>query len=245
MISVKAAAKLSRPTLRTLASASGCKNNSRAALMPQWACHSFSTLYSQSPEEENEEYQQSHFEEQPTQFSSKNVRLEAIKSVGLTQLHNNTQDLISRTRQPLFEENLADAYGNKAPSIAQIQEANALETVIIDSFAAYSSKNTTFSLKGMCIDILGVEVSPDLRHARVYWCLPLSLDLHQLPHSKLEQVVKRMQQRLEERGGKIQALVHTRLRANFPPKIKWVPAEHVSKDLNRAVSQGGGRKKWS
>ena len=154
------------------------------------------SLYSQSPEEENEEYQQSHFEEQPTQFSSKNVRLEAIKSVGLTQLHNNTQDLISRTRQPLFEENLADAYGNKAPSIAQIQEANALETVIIDSFAAYSSKNTTFSLKGMCIDILGVEVSPDLRHARVYWCLPLSLDLHQLPHSKLEQVVKRMQQRL-------------------------------------------------
>jgi ribosome-binding factor A len=172
--------------------------------------------------EEEEQHQQSYLEQQHQQQPSQltqNIRLEAVKSVGLTQLHNHTQDLISRTRQPLFEENLLDVHGHKRPSIAQIQEANRLESSIIDALEFYSSKQTTFSVRGQCIDLLGVEVSSDLKHAKAYWCLPRSLDLHTLPDSKLEQLVARMQQRLDERGGKIQALVHTRLRAYYPPKI--------------------------
>lgn len=187
---------------------------------------------------------QNNEQHQPVQYPSKNIRLEAIKSVGMTQLHNQTQDIISRTRQPLFEENLLDPYGNKLASIAQKQEANRLESCLVDALAHYASKHTTFSVGGQCIDLLGVEVSPDLKNARAYWCLPHGLDLRQLPHSKLEELVKKMQRRLDERGGKIQAIVHTRLRAYYPPKIKWVPADHVSKDLKRGVSLESGKKKW-
>lgn len=200
-----------------------------------------STLSSPSPPEEEKLSQQHHIERR---IPTKNIRLEALKSVGMTQLHNQTQDLISRTRQPLFEKHRLDAHGNERQSVAQLQESTRLESAIIDALAFYSTKHTTFSIKGQCIDVLGVEVSPDLKHARAYWCLPHGLDLHALPQSKLEQVVRKMQQILDERGGKIQALVHTRLRAYYPPKIKWVASQHVSKDLKRGVSLETGRKRW-
>lgn len=92
--------------------------------------------------------------------------------------------------------------------------------------------------------MLGVEVSPDLKIAKVYWCLPYSLDIRKLPHETLEQLVRMMQQMLDEKGGKIQALVHSRLRAYYPPRLQWVAAEHVSRDLKRAVSLEKGKKKW-
>ncbi|KAL7542842.1 hypothetical protein ACHAXR_012151 [Thalassiosira sp. AJA248-18] len=243
MFLLKAITKFPRRT--SLSITSGCINNNGAALhlraIPSLASFSSASL----PEEDDEMHQQSHhLEQQPLELPTRNIRLEAIKSAGVTQLHNQTLDLISRTRQPLFEEDLLDAYGQKRLSIAQIQEANRLESVLIEALAAYATKHTTFSIRGQCIDVLGVEVSPDLKNARVYWCLPHSLDLNTLPHNKLEQLVKRMQQILDERGGKIQALVHTRLRAYYPPKLKWVPAEHVSKDLKRGVSLDSGKKKW-
>eukprot|EP00804_Cyclotella_cryptica_P023971 CCRYP_010063-RA/>CCRYP_010063-RA protein AED:0.46 eAED:0.46 QI:0/-1/0/1/-1/1/1/0/227 len=175
--------------------------------------------------------------------SYKNVRLELIKSSGLAQLHNQTQDLISRTREPLLISD-HDREHPKQPSIPQIQEAARLESVLVEALAVYSSKHDTFSIRGDCIDILGVEVSPDLRIARVYWCLPYSLDIRKLPHEKLEQLVRRMQQILDEKAGKIQALVHSRLRAYYPPRLQWVAAEHVSRDLKRAVSLEKGKKKW-
>jgi len=179
-------------------------------------------------------------EEPPT----KNIRLEAIKSVGITQLHNHTKDLISRTTESLFETSLLDAHGHKRPSIAQIQEADRLESAIMEALDFYSSKHNTFSVGGQCIHVLGVEVSPDLRQAKAYWCLPHGLDLQNIPQLKLEQIVKKMQKILDERGGKIQAIVHTRLRAYYPPKIFWVAAEHISKDLKRGVSLENGKKKW-
>ena len=171
-----------------------------------------------------------------------NIKLEAIKSVGITQLHNHTQDIIARARQPLFEDDPVDAHGNKRQSIAQIQEASRMESALLDALAHYSSTNSTFSVGGHCIDVLGVEVSADLKQARAYWCLPRSLDLHTIPDLKIRQLVMGMQQILEERGGKIQGLVHARLRAYHPPKIVWVAAEHVSKDLTRGVSLDSRRK---
>lgn len=172
-----------------------------------------------------------------------NFRLEVIKSAGLSQLHNQTQDLISRTRTPLnFHD--GDEEEDKPISIPQKQEAARLESTITEALALYSSKHDTFSIRGDCIDILGVEVSPDLKMARVYWCLPYSLDIGELPHDKLELIVKRMQSILDEKGGKIQALVHTRLRAYYPPKLQWVAAEHVQRDLKRGVSLEKGKKKW-
>jgi ribosome-binding factor A len=179
------------------------------------------------------------------QSPSVNIRLEAIKTAGMTQLHNQTQDVISRTRQPLFDDvDLVDVYGNKKPSIAQIQEASRIEGAVHDALASYASRYDTFNVKGQVIDVLGVEISPDLKQARVYWCLPRVLDLKGLSSSKLEQVVRRMQKILDERGGKIQGIVHSRLRAYYPPKLKWVAAEHVSKDLKRGVSLEKGKKKW-
>jgi len=209
---------------------SGCKNGAAVHLRGP----SLSTLSNWPPPPEEDQQQ----------LPTKNIRLEAIKSVGITQLHNHTQDIISRTRESLFEESLLDAHGHKRPSIPQIQEAARLESAIMDALDYYSSKHTTFSVGGQCIHVLGVEVSPDLRQAKAYWCLPHSIDLHTIPNSKLEQIVKKMQQILDERGGKIQAIVHTRLRAYYPPKIFWVAAEHISKDMKRGVSLEGGKKKW-
>ncbi|KAL3794804.1 hypothetical protein ACHAW5_005225 [Stephanodiscus triporus] len=157
----------------------------------------------------------------------RNIKLEAIKSVGITQLHNHTQDIIARASRPLFEDDPVDAHGHKRQSIAQIQEATRMESALIDALAHYSSRQSTFSVGGQCIEVLGVEVSADLKQARAFWCLPRSLDLHTIPDSKIQQLIIRMQQILDERGGKIQGLVHARLRAYHPPKIIFVAAEHV------------------
>ena len=102
-----------------------------------------------------------------------------------------------------------------------------MESALIDALAHYSSRQSTFSVGGQCIEVLGVEVSADLKQARAFWCLPRSLDLHTIPDSKIQQLIIRMQQILDERGGKIQGLVHARLRAYHPPKVIFVAAEHV------------------
>ena len=129
----------------------------------------FSTLSDERDDNDDRHHQQ--------QYPTKNIRLEAIKSVGITQLHNTTQDLISRTRQPLFEESLVDAQGQKKKSIAQIQEGNRLESAIIDALAHYSSKYNTFSVGGQCIDLLGVEVSLDLKQCKAFWKVRVSIVL--------------------------------------------------------------------
>ncbi len=211
----------------------------------QVICQPFSTYRSQSSDDQEVVFIDGQDVTDEQQSPHVNIRLEAIKSAGMTQLHNQTQDLISRTRQPLFEDtDLVDVYGNKKQSIAQIQEAVRIESAVHNALATYASRYDTFNVKGHVIDVLGVEISPDLKQARVYWCLPRVLDLKGLPSSKLEQVVKRMQTILEERGGKIQGIVHSQLRAYYPPKLKWVAAEHVSKDLKRGVSLEKGKKKW-
>jgi ribosome-binding factor A len=165
--------------------------------------------------------------------------------VGITQLVNHTQDLITRARQPLFEDEPVDEHGHIKQSIAQIQESTRMESAILDALSHYSSRHNTFSVGGQCIEVLGVEVTPDLKTAKTYWCLPRCLDLRAIPDSKIKALITRMQQQLTERGGRIQGLAHARLRAYHPPKIVWVPAEHVSKDLMRGVSfdGAGGNKK--
>ena len=151
----------------------GCRRTSAAIVAKVTrASAPFSTLSDERDDNDDQHQQQ--------QYPTKNIRLEAIKSVGITQLHNTTQDLISRTRQPLFEESLVDAQGQKKKSIAQIQEGNRLESAIIDALAHYSSKYNTFSVGGQCIDLLGVEVSPDLKQCKAYWkvrvCIVLSYE---------------------------------------------------------------------
>ncbi len=204
------------------------------------------TMFTSSslPGEDQHHKQSRRIEQHASTPPPKNIKLEAIKSVGLTQLHKHTQDIIARARQPLFEDDPVDARGNKRQSIAQIQEASRMESAIIDALAHYSSRNSTFSVGGHCIDVLGVEVSADLKQAKAFWCLPRSLDMHTIPDSKIKELIMRMQQILEERGGKIQGLVHARLRAYHPPKIVWVAAEHVSKDLRRGIFLDSKRKQW-
>ena len=163
-----------------------------------------------------------------------NVKFEAIKTAGLNQLSGHTQDLIQRSSQSLFgEEDYDPITGRPKLSIAQKQEASRLETAVMESFVHYSSKHTTFSIKGHVIDILGVNVSKDLRAAKVYWCLPLNLELDKIPHSKVDQLIRKMQQLLEEKGGHIQGLVHTRLGSHYTPRLSFCPGEHISRDLSK------------
>lgn len=211
----------------------GCVTGVAKPLISPSSSLSSSSSSSSSPIENNE----------PS--SKKNIKLEAIKSVGITQLVNHTQDLITRARQPLFEDDPVDENGHTKQSIAQIQESTRMESAILDALSHYSSRHNTFSVGGQCIEVLGVEVTPDLKTAKTYWCLPRSLDLHAIPDIKIKALITRMQQQLTEQGGKIQGLAHARLRAYHPPKIVWVPAEHVSKDLMRGASfdGAGGNKK--
>ena len=74
-----------------------------------------------------------HHLERPPPLPAKNLRLEAIKSVGLTQLVHATQDLVARTRQPLFVDDPVDARGRKRPTITQTQKEIRLESALVEA----------------------------------------------------------------------------------------------------------------
>jgi ribosome-binding factor A len=86
----------------------------------------------------------------------------------------------------------------------------------------FSRRDATFSIKGEPIVIMDVEVSKDLKQARVYWTLPFSVMRYD--QRVVEQVKERMQQLLEKKGGKLQRLVHAQLRSYYPPKLRFVPS---------------------
>ena len=146
-----------------------------------------------------------------------NEGLAQVKALGMPHLEATTLEIINKTREPLF---LAES--EMGPSPDQLAEANRIFGVLSDVMETFSRRDGTFSIKGEPIVIIEVEVSKDLKQARVYWTLPFSVmgyDQH-----VVEQVKKRMQLLLEKKGGKLQRLVHAQLRSYYPPKLRFVPS---------------------
>lgn len=147
----------------------------------------------------------------------RNEALAQVKAMGMSHLEATTLEIQSKTRAPLFLHE-----SEMGPTPDQLAEANRIYTVTTKVLETFSQRDTTFSIKGEPIVIMEVEVSQDLRQARVYWALPFSVMNY--PSEILEQVTERMQHLLEKRGGKLQRLVHAQLRSYYPPKLRFVPS---------------------
>lgn len=150
---------------------------------------------------------------------TRNFRLEAIKKEGLTHLEQTAEEAAAKTAaKPLF---VTDE--EMGPNKRQMKEASRIHRVLDDAIEQYSKKESTFTIRGDPIMILDVEVSQDFRHARAYWTLPFTLI--DLPDDTRAEVKRRMQTILEKKGGALQALVHSKLRFYYPPRVRFVPAE--------------------
>lgn len=148
----------------------------------------------------------------------RNEALKQIKALGMTHLESTTDEVAAKTRDPLFTPE-----NEIGPSPDQLAEANRVYSVITDVLENLSGRDSTFSIRGEPIVIMEVEVSKDLKQARIYWSLPFSV--HKFPDNILDEVTRRMQEILQTHGGKIQRLVHARLCAYYPPKLRFVPSE--------------------
>jgi len=173
--------------------------------------------------------------------------LQSVKEQGIKILKSTTLQIQQKTQRRLLL-----SAEDTGPAPEQIKEANRLKLFVEDALEEYTSRHgALFCFQDEPISIIDVEVTPDLRQARVFWSLPFSFLLedsfpqksqrgHQYRMDGQEmrlKVAKRMQIILENKGGVLQGLVHRKMRRYFrPPKIRFVMAEgemlrSVLKDL--------------
>ena len=172
--------------------------------------------------------------------------LQSVKEQGIKILKSTTMQIQEKTKRRLLL-----SAEDTGPAPEQIKEANRLKVLVEDALEEYTSRHgALFCLQDEPISIIDVEVTPDLRQARVFWSLPFSFLLDDGISQKSQRgqyrmegqeirlkVAKRMQIILENKGGVLQGLVHRKMRRYFrPPKIRFVMAEgemlrSVLKDL--------------
>jgi ribosome-binding factor A len=153
----------------------------------------------------------------------KNYGLESVKEEGLGILDAITKDVKMKTKQKLY---LNDE--NVGPTITQIQEADRIQDLMEEVLEQYVSKRgNMFCVGGDPIVIVDVEVSDDLKQARVFWSLPFNVLLNEKVKRDMRgKLVQRMQYILDERGGVLQGMLHRYLRSyHRPPRIRFVQAE--------------------
>ena len=128
----------------------------------------------------------------------RNRGLESIKEQGMPILDSITSKILSKTKSRLLIQD-----EDIGPSIHQLREAKRLKSLVEDAVEKYTSKNgATFCVNNEPINIIDVEISPDLKHARVFWSLPYSFLMKDSLSSQLQkQVTERMQSILNEKGG--------------------------------------------
>lgn len=151
-----------------------------------------------------------------------NPGIQSVKQMGLAILQSSTLDIQKRTRQRLFLED-----EDTGPTDAQLQEATRLRDYVEDAVYTYTAKKSTFCILNEPIQIVDVEITEDLRQARIFWSLPYSvLLMDNVPRSIREKATQKMQGILETRGGPIQGIVHRKMKMYYrPPILRWVPAE--------------------
>jgi len=176
----------------------------------------------------------------PDTKKNQNLALQSIKEQGLKILKSTTIQIQSKTQRRLLL-----SQEDSGPTPDQLREAHRLKLLVEDAIEEYTSRKGDLFCSGPGgepIAIIDVEVTQDLRQARVFWSLPFSLllidvdrissgsgggrGMHRDGQEMRMQAAKRMQMILEEKGGVLQGLVHRKLRRYFrPPKIRFVMAE--------------------
>jgi ribosome-binding factor A len=160
------------------------------------------------------------------QYSSQKTRnenLDFVKEQGLQLLEKFTRDIGSKTKQRLLIDDT-----DTGPTSYQLREAGRIKSFVQEAIDQYTSR---FG-KRFCIDhepivIIDAEVTADLRQARVYWCIPFSaLISPTLSVDALETITNKMQKILDDHGGILQGMVHTRMKSyHHHASIRFVPAE--------------------
>ena len=154
-----------------------------------------------------------------------NKGLESVKEQGKSILEAIQTDIISKTKRRLLIED-----EDTGPTIYQIKEATKLRSLIEEALEQYTLlRGNTFCILNEPIMIVDVEITEDLRQARVFWSLPLVIlcsENERLDSRARNALSDKMQEILETRGGPLQAHVHNKLRSYFrPPKLRFVKAE--------------------
>uniref|UniRef100_A0A6S8Z366 Ribosome-binding factor A n=1 Tax=Chaetoceros debilis TaxID=122233 RepID=A0A6S8Z366_9STRA len=153
-----------------------------------------------------------------------NPGIQSVKEMGLDFLQSSTLDIQKRTQQRLLLED-----EDTGPTDVQLEEAARLRDYVEEAVYTYTATKgkSTFCILDEPVHIVDVEITEDLRQARIYWSLPFSvLLMDNVPRTIREKAVKKMQGILEAKGGPIQGMVHRKMKMYFrPPILRWVPAE--------------------
>lgn len=167
-----------------------------------------------------------------------NPSLEEIKRKGMNDLERITENAIYHSRKSLLnksrkgneEEEEDISSSRKGPTIRQLKRANQISEIIRDiMYNHHLYNNSSFSsrddnMNEDSIEIRDVEVSKDLRYARIFWSLPQSM-AEELSQEKLKELSLITQNRLNIQVRDIQRLVGRRINGKFVPKLRFVPED--------------------
>lgn len=149
-------------------------------------------------------------------------KLENIKQAGINQLQSSAGALSSSN---VCKKQLMDDPSVRDVTIRQRRRAGQIEKILCEVLERLEHQgDETFCFEGESIEISFVEISPDLRHSRVYWSLPFTT--LGLGDDELRRLAVMMQRRLDIRGAAmLQARFSKMVRNKYPPKMKFLPAE--------------------
>ena len=171
-------------------------------------------------------------------------KLEKIKKEGLDQLQASASDL---SNSSLGRKGLMDNPAKREVSVKQRRRAAHLERLICEVLEKMELKgDESFCCEGESIEISFVEVSPDLRHARVYWTLPLTM--LDRPESDIRHYTTTMKHHLEMGGaGYIQKRISALMRNGYPPRIRFIATDTMlshSENVRRELRRHNVLDKW-
>uniref|UniRef100_A0A7S0BY52 Ribosome-binding factor A n=1 Tax=Proboscia inermis TaxID=420281 RepID=A0A7S0BY52_9STRA len=145
-----------------------------------------------------------------------NTAINAIISSGIESLESTSRIVNTNSQKPLFESSK-----NDGPSIRQLRIAAQLNKVLDPIFENLAAKDPSYSIRGEPIEFTDIEVSPDLRHARVFWTLPITM--HGMPINILKVVTEKMEKFMDGRGGsQIRLLLAGKMKRSYPPRLRFV-----------------------
>ena len=172
------------------------------------------------------------FEKDQTNLSP----LEQIKTNGLDEFEKMTSQAVSKSRKLLTDDNKSDD-GKEMLTIAQLRKAEHIERTLTQAIDKISRHESIFNIGGEPIDVTDVEVSSDLRYARVLWSLPFEIEKDisrevstEERDIKRDKIISKMQNVIEAKGRvRLQGLINISVKGRAP-KLRFV---HESKARNR------------
>lgn len=152
--------------------------------------------------------------------------LEQIKSKGLQQFEKMTDEVVSKSRKLLTDDN-KDEDGEEMLSIAQLRKTEHIRRTLTSCIEKISRHESIFMIGNEPIDIMDVEVSSDLRYARVIWSLPFEINdiiasSEEDDDSKRQKIISEMKNILDTKGtARLQGLINISVKGRSP-KLRFV-----------------------